>query len=56
MGRFKSRGGEWLGRLIIPDGLTVLEIGQDYILGLEEDTLGVERVQLLALERSGTTF
>ena len=39
------------GLVETPPGLDVLEIGEDYVLGLVEDELGVEYVQLWALDR-----
>ncbi len=43
--------GRVLGFIETPEGLTVLEIGADYLLGQTEDDLGVESVQVWALER-----
>lgn len=37
-------GGELLGGVDMPPGLEVLEIGNDYVLGLARDELGVEYV------------
>ena len=34
-----------------PPGLDVFEIGEDYVLGLAQDELGVEHVQMWALDR-----
>ncbi|MDE2754853.1 MAG: hypothetical protein OXI83_19960, partial [Gemmatimonadota bacterium] len=45
--------GRVLGFVETPDGLTVLEIGADYILGHATDDLGVESVQVWPLERVG---
>ena len=39
------------GLVETPGGLNVFEIGADYVLGLAEDELGVEYVQLWALSR-----
>lgn len=39
------------GLVETPPGLDVLEIGEDYVLGLVADDLGVEYVQLWALSR-----
>lgn len=39
------------GLVETPPGLEVFEIGEDYVLGLVEDELGVEYVQLWALSR-----
>jgi hypothetical protein len=41
-------------RLRTPRGLEILEIGSDYILGVSEDDLDVEFVQLFALKRPPT--
>lgn len=43
--------GQALGFVETPAGLTVLEIGSDYILGHTTDDLGVESVQIWELER-----
>lgn len=43
--------GRVLGFIETPDGLTILEIGADYILGRTTDDLGVESVQVWGLER-----
>ncbi len=42
---FDSRG-IWLGRVTVPEGLEVFEIGSDYILGRTVDHVGVERVEV----------
>ncbi|WP_420463966.1 hypothetical protein [Candidatus Palauibacter sp.] len=49
---FDSQG-RVLGLLDLPPDLSVFEIGEDYILGRVSDDLGIERVQLWPLERSG---
>ena len=47
---FDSEG--WIQGLVeTPVGLEVFEIAEDYVLGLVEDELGVEYVQLWALDR-----
>jgi hypothetical protein len=43
--------GTRLGRLSMPLGVELLEIGEDYILGLWRDDLGVEYVKMYALTR-----
>lgn len=43
--------GKALGFIETPDGLTVYEIGADYLLGRATDEMGVESVQVWALER-----
>jgi hypothetical protein len=47
-----SPEGEWLGGFTTPSGLTVFEIGSDYLLGVYRDELDVEHVQLYGLTRS----
>ena len=42
-----------VGLVATPEGLTIHEIGEDYILGRVEDELGVNYVQLWPLERVG---
>ena len=46
-------GGHILGFVETPAGLDIHEIGEDYILGLATDELGVEYIQVWSLERSG---
>ena len=41
--------GAWLGSASTPRGFTVYRIGDDYVLGKQTDSLGVERVQVRAL-------
>lgn len=41
------------GMVETPPDLTVFEIGEDYVLGLETDELDVEYVRLYGLDRSG---
>lgn len=43
--------GVFLGELTLPVGLSLHDVGEDYILGVKYDSLGVERVQLHALTR-----
>ena len=45
--------GRVLGLMETPGGLDIYEIGEDYILGLATDELGVEFIQVWALERAG---
>lgn len=45
--------GRWLGPIEIPSDLRVLDVGSDWLLALRRDELGIERVQLYALETSG---
>ena len=42
-----------VGTLDLPEGLQLFEIGEDYLLGRTTDELGVERVQLWPLARTG---
>ena len=48
-----DREGRALGFVETPGGLSIFEIGEDYILGSTTDELGVEYVQTWALSRSG---
>jgi len=43
--------GRVLGFFEMPEGMGILEIGADYILGRVENDLGVQSVQLWPLER-----
>ena len=43
--------GELLGELSLPSGFRPLEIGNNYVLGVVADDLGVERIQVFGLER-----
>lgn len=43
--------GEWLGELSAPTGFRIDEIGEDYLLGVRRDDLGVERVTMFRLVR-----
>ena len=45
--------GQVLGFMETPAGLSIFEVGEDYILGLTRDDLGVEYVQVWSLERPG---
>jgi hypothetical protein len=47
-----SPSGEWLGQVRMPDGLQVLEIGADYIIGIAVDNLGVNYVRQYELRRT----
>jgi hypothetical protein len=43
--------GVWVGRLSLPEGAEILEIGTDYLLALQRDELEVEYVKLYRLFR-----
>jgi hypothetical protein len=43
--------GRWLGRLVTPTGLIVMDIGRDYLLGLWRDENDVEYVRMYPLEK-----
>lgn len=43
--------GIFLGEIFLPLGLNILDVGEDYILGVMYDMLGVERVHLHSLRR-----
>ena len=47
-----DRDGHALGFVETPAGLSLLEIGEDYLLGHTSDELGIERIQVWALERA----
>ncbi len=49
-----DREGRALGFVETPAGLSIFEIGEDYILGRTTDELEVEYVQIWALSRSGS--
>ena len=44
-------GGAWLAALVFPPRFDPLEIGDDYVLGVHHDELGVERVRAYRLVR-----
>lgn len=43
--------GTWLGTVEVPVGVTVFEIGRDYVLGRHTDTLGVQRLVVYNLSK-----
>ncbi len=43
--------GIWLGTVETPENFVIMEIGRDYIAGLTRDDLGVEMVQVYALNK-----
>jgi hypothetical protein len=45
--------GRWLGEVEIPDGVTVFQIGADFVLGLTKNDLDVETVVMFPLTRPG---
>ena len=45
-------GGHVLGFVETPEGLSIFEIGEDHVLGLATDELGVQYVQMWSLVRS----
>ena len=45
--------GRWLGTVVLPDRLDPTEIGEDYVLGIVRDELGVERVRLHRIVKGG---
>ncbi len=48
-----DREGRWLGMVETPAGLSVREIGEDYVLGTWKDDVGVEHVRVHRLMREG---
>ncbi len=47
--------GEWLGAVTTPAGVEIYEIGDDWILGMRPDDLGVQHPIVLHLDRGGAT-
>ncbi len=46
-----ASSGEWLGPFTMPAGFRPHDIGRDYLLGVQADSLGVEQIRLLRLRR-----
>lgn len=46
-----TREGEWAGAVSIPEGLSILAVGRDRLLGMQRSELDVESVALFELER-----
>jgi hypothetical protein len=46
-----SLEGRYLGELETPEGVRVLEIGSDYLLGLHRDELNVERARVYSMQK-----
>jgi hypothetical protein len=44
--------GRWLGDVQPPAGLRITEIGEDYLLGIRADSVGVQRVMVFGLQRA----
>jgi hypothetical protein len=44
--------GRWLGVIETPPRFTISEIGTDYVLGVWQDTLDVQRVRMYRLDRA----
>jgi hypothetical protein len=44
-------GGRWLGRAELPERLRPLEIGDEYVLGVTTDPMGVEYVEVYGLRK-----
>jgi len=45
--------GRWLGDVVVPAGGRVTEIGEDYLIGVWRDDLGVEAVRVYGLDKPG---
>jgi hypothetical protein len=43
--------GRWLGDVSLPAALNILEVGDDYLVTLDRDDLGVERVRVFGLRK-----
>ena len=48
-----ASSGQFLGTLELPRGLTIYQVGNDFILGVSQNGFGVEEVHLYDLERDG---
>ncbi len=46
-----SDGHEWLGEVVLPAGFQALEFGRDVVVGVKRDSLSVETVQILPIEK-----
>ncbi len=46
--------GVWLGRVTLPEGLEIFEIGADYILGRWRDEFEVEYIMVYELVKGST--
>lgn len=51
--RYFAPDGRWLGTVVLPRGFNPTEIGEEYILGIQRDDLGVERVRLHRIVQGG---
>lgn len=47
-------GGRWLGTVSMPPGFELLQAGEDWVLGVSRDSMGVETVTVRRLRRTGT--
>jgi hypothetical protein len=47
-----NREGRWLGDVILPAALQLLEIGRDYVVARDRNDLDVERVRVMRLRRT----
>jgi len=47
-----DREGVFVARVHMPPRLNILEVGDDYVLGLARDDIDVEHVRLYRLEKS----
>jgi hypothetical protein len=47
--------GRWLGRIVLPHELEILDLGSDYVLGRVRDELGVEQIRLHRIRRAGSS-
>jgi hypothetical protein len=43
--------GRWLGQVVTPPRLRLLQVGRDFVLGRHADSLGVERVRVHPLRK-----
>lgn len=52
--RVLSREGALLGTLDLPRGLELLDVGEDHLLGVFRDELGIESVRVYGIQRGGS--
>ena len=46
-----DRSGRWLGELLLPSRLIIKDIGEDYVIGVWEDEMGVESVRIYSITK-----
>lgn len=49
--RIFTRDGHWISDVILPPGLEPIDVGEEYLIGVRTDVLGVETVEVMPLRR-----